>query len=350
MVDVVARCPTGALRTHPRASVPHEQPATPTEVTCARGSRSSCEATCTSQSRPGSTSTRPAPPSAHAALRRTRPTATAAGRARSGLRKRERHSGDSPLSGAGALADDRQRGRATRRLRATPPIRPPTQRRARPRSNHEPDAVTEHNNLGQGPLVVPGDELHPRAPCEAFSLLSARSRCPPLPPARPRSPSTPVASSCSARASSASRRSPTTSTRARTGTRRPAGACTSIARPMPANTKGVHIDPAQWNRNDGFSPGITIVVRVPGPRQRGGVQAHRPRPDRGARPLPRRATARRRDRHRDRQALADLGRARLQRGERRAAQPRDPPGQELPRGPPLHRRLARTAHAQRQRC
>jgi hypothetical protein len=26
----------------------------------------------------------------------------------------------------------------------------------------------------------------------------------------------------------------------------------------------VHIDPAQWNRNDGFSPGITIVVRVPG--------------------------------------------------------------------------------------
>ena len=33
---------------------------------------------------------------------------------------------------------------------------------------------------------------------------------------------------------------------------------------MPANTKGVHIDPAQWNRNDGFSPGITIVIRVPG--------------------------------------------------------------------------------------
>src|SRR3954470_21899037 len=33
---------------------------------------------------------------------------------------------------------------------------------------------------------------------------------------------------------------------------------------MPANTKGVHIDPAQWNRNDGFSPGITIVARVPG--------------------------------------------------------------------------------------
>jgi hypothetical protein len=33
---------------------------------------------------------------------------------------------------------------------------------------------------------------------------------------------------------------------------------------MPANTKGVHIDPAQWNRNDGFSPGQAIVVKIPG--------------------------------------------------------------------------------------
>jgi uncharacterized Fe-S cluster protein YjdI len=37
VVDVVTRCPTGALRTHPRASVPHEQPATPTEVTMVPG-------------------------------------------------------------------------------------------------------------------------------------------------------------------------------------------------------------------------------------------------------------------------------------------------------------------------
>ena len=37
VVDVVARCPTGALRTHPRASVPHEQPATPTEITMVPG-------------------------------------------------------------------------------------------------------------------------------------------------------------------------------------------------------------------------------------------------------------------------------------------------------------------------
>jgi hypothetical protein len=33
---------------------------------------------------------------------------------------------------------------------------------------------------------------------------------------------------------------------------------------MPANGAGVHIDPTQWNRNDGFSPGITIIARVPG--------------------------------------------------------------------------------------
>ena len=27
---------------------------------------------------------------------------------------------------------------------------------------------------------------------------------------------------------------------------------------MPANDKGVHIDPTDWNRADGFSPGSTI--------------------------------------------------------------------------------------------
>ncbi len=32
---------------------------------------------------------------------------------------------------------------------------------------------------------------------------------------------------------------------------------------MPANTSGVHIDPATWNANDGFSPGSTIEVQVP---------------------------------------------------------------------------------------
>lgn len=32
---------------------------------------------------------------------------------------------------------------------------------------------------------------------------------------------------------------------------------------MPANRDGVRIDPAEWNRNDGFSPGQTIIVKVP---------------------------------------------------------------------------------------
>lgn len=33
---------------------------------------------------------------------------------------------------------------------------------------------------------------------------------------------------------------------------------------MPANASGVHIDPTEWNRNDGFSPGAQIMVLLPG--------------------------------------------------------------------------------------
>ncbi len=33
---------------------------------------------------------------------------------------------------------------------------------------------------------------------------------------------------------------------------------------LPANARGVHIDPAELNRNDGFSPGQEIVLQVPG--------------------------------------------------------------------------------------
>ncbi|HZJ27011.1 MAG TPA: hypothetical protein VFF40_08405 [Acidimicrobiia bacterium] len=33
---------------------------------------------------------------------------------------------------------------------------------------------------------------------------------------------------------------------------------------MPANSSGVHIDPTEWNRNDGFSPGTPILAFVPG--------------------------------------------------------------------------------------
>jgi hypothetical protein len=32
----------------------------------------------------------------------------------------------------------------------------------------------------------------------------------------------------------------------------------------PANVHGVHIDPTDFDRNDGFSPGSPIVTRVPG--------------------------------------------------------------------------------------
>lgn len=33
---------------------------------------------------------------------------------------------------------------------------------------------------------------------------------------------------------------------------------------LPANAQGVHIDPAAWNRSDGFSPGAQILAEVPG--------------------------------------------------------------------------------------
>ncbi len=33
---------------------------------------------------------------------------------------------------------------------------------------------------------------------------------------------------------------------------------------MPVNSKGVQVNPADWNQSDGFSPGSTIMVRVPG--------------------------------------------------------------------------------------
>jgi hypothetical protein len=33
---------------------------------------------------------------------------------------------------------------------------------------------------------------------------------------------------------------------------------------MPANVSGVHVDPTEWNRNDGFSPGAAVTLQVPG--------------------------------------------------------------------------------------
>ena len=46
---------------------------------------------------------------------------------------------------------------------------------------------------------------------------------------------------------------------------------------MPANTSGKHINPVEWNRNDGFSPGQALVR----PRAR-----HRPRPRPASPPSP----------------------------------------------------------------
>jgi hypothetical protein len=45
----------------------------------------------------------------------------------------------------------------------------------------------------------------------------------------------------------------------------PTGRRLALQRPaMPANKDGVRIDPREWNRADGFSPGQQITVRVPG--------------------------------------------------------------------------------------
>ena len=36
------------------------------------------------------------------------------------------------------------------------------------------------------------------------------------------------------------------------------------AESLPANTKGVHVDPTAWRRNDGFSPGSAVLAFLPG--------------------------------------------------------------------------------------
>ena len=95
---------------------------------------------------------------------------------------------------------------------------------------------------------------------------------------------------------------------------------------MPRNAAGVPIEPADYNHSDGFSPGQTIVVKVPGldtPEafaRTGAGAGHRPRPH--LRP----PGADRGDQRPDRTAAPDLGRDRLERehaGEHRVA---DPPG------------------------
>ena len=82
-----------------------------------------------------------------------------------------------------------------------------------------------------------------------------------------------------------------------------------------AERDGTPIAAAPYNLNDGFSPGQVITLKVPGLDTPAGVREHGPDP--AQRPEPQRVPglerADRRDRRRDRQAGADLGRARLER-------------------------------------
>ena len=110
---------------------------------------------------------------------------------------------------------------------------------------------------------------------------------------------------------------------------------------MPANGAGTPIAPGPYNLNDGFSPGQSIVLKVPGLdtpaalAQTDPVAAQPPRPLRGAR------RAGRRHRRDHRRALADLGRARLQRREPGRHRADDQPGGQLRLRASLHRRPAR---------
>ena len=109
---------------------------------------------------------------------------------------------------------------------------------------------------------------------------------------------------------------------------------------MPANKGGVHIDPTDQNRADGFSPGNLIVTHVPGHGQPGRVEEDRRRPDQRHGALRGQEAARRGDRREDAQAAPDLDRARRQREEPRRRQPDHPAGRQLGRGAHLHRRPA----------
>ena len=116
--------------------------------------------------------------------------------------------------------------------------------------------------------------------------------------------------------------------------------------PEPPARRDAQERPRQADRARRLQPQRRLRPRLADPhegpraRQPGGVRQDRPRArDRhGARLRAR--PARRRHRRRHRRAPADLGRARLAGERERRPQPVHPPGQELPRGPPLHRRPA----------
>jgi len=73
---------------------------------------------------------------------------------------------------------------------------------------------------------------------------------------------------------------------------------------MPRNAAGVPIDPTEWNRNDGFSPGSAILTVFPASTSR--APAPRPRPTSGSPPTPTRRSSARRHVRKAHPVLAEL--------------------------------------------
>ena len=116
---------------------------------------------------------------------------------------------------------------------------------------------------------------------------------------------------------------------------------------MPANGAGTPIAPGPYNLNDGFSPGQSIVLKVPGLDTPAALAQTDPvqlnHLGRYAEPDAPVVV----DRRGHRRALADLGRARLQRREPGRHRADDQPGGQLRRRASLHRRPARPEDAGR---
>ena len=109
-------------------------------------------------------------------------------------------------------------------------------------------------------------------------------------------------------------------------------------RPTSANSQ---IEVAEYNRNDGFSPGSDIVVRVPGLDNPAAFDKTNPVPLTDMSQASKPSAADRRHRRRDRTSAGDLGGARLQRLRRRAHDAADPSRRRTsPRGTATSSRCA----------
>ena len=80
--------------------------------------------------------------------------------------------------------------------------------------------------------------------------------------ARPRRSRPRRGATCSTRPSACCRSRPTTSRRADADT--DTGRRVALPTGQLANTSGVTLDPTEWNRNDGFSPGTPVLLSAPG--------------------------------------------------------------------------------------